>query len=138
MGKRIREVMTSHPRTIAPSTNLQDAARLLRDLDVGSLPIVDNEECVGMLTDRDIVVRAIAEGRSPSSVSAGEIASKEPVMVDEDEPLDEAERLMAEYQIRRIPVRDRDGHLVGMLSQADVALVHGAKQAGKLVEQVSR
>ena len=111
---------------------------MLRDLDVGSLPIVDNEECVGMLTDRDIVVRAIAEGRSPSSVSAGEIASKEPVMVDEDEPLDEAERLMAEYQIRRIPVRDRDGHLVGMLSQADVALVHGAKQAGKLVEQVSR
>jgi CBS domain-containing protein len=133
----VRDAMTSSPRTIERSTPLQEAARLMRDEDVGSLPIVEGERLVGVLTDRDIVIRAVTDGRL--DVTAGDIASTELVTVDPDQPLSEAARLMAEHQVRRLPVCEEDGRLVGVLAQADVATAGGEDATtGEMVERISR
>jgi CBS domain-containing protein len=135
--RTVRDAMTSSPRTIQRSTPLQGAARLMRDEDVGSLPIVEGERLVGVLTDRDIVVRAVGDGRI--DVTAGEIASTELVTVDPEQPLSEAARLMAEHQVRRLPVCEEDGRLVGVLAQADVATAGGEDATtGEMVERISR
>jgi CBS domain-containing protein len=135
--RTVRDAMTSSPRTIDRSTPQQEAARLMRDEDVGSLPIVEGERLVGVLTDRDIVVRAVADGRI--DVTAGEIASTELVTVDPDQPLSEAAKLMAQHQVRRLPVCEEDGRLVGVLAQADVATAGGEDATtGEMVERISR
>jgi CBS domain-containing protein len=137
MEKTVKDVMSSSPRTIAASTPLPDAARLMRDEDVGSLPIVEGDRLAGIVTDRDIAVRAVAEGRLDAT--AGEIASREIVTVDPQQPLSEASRLMAEHQVRRLPVCEEDGRLVGMLAQADVAKHMGEDaRTGQMVEEISR
>jgi CBS domain-containing protein len=99
--------------------------------------VVDGERLVGMLTDRDIVVRAVADGGDPRAIKAGDIASRDIVTVRPGDDLDEAVRLMAQHQVRRLPVVD-DGHLVGMLAQADVAHEAKEKDVGHLVEEISR
>ncbi|MBD0329921.1 MAG: CBS domain-containing protein [Thermoleophilia bacterium] len=136
--QKIRDVMTPDPTAIEPSTPLVEAARLMRDQDVGPLPIVEGERVVGMLTDRDIVVRAIAEGRDPQSVTAHEVASKQLVTIDPEQPLDEAARLMAQHQVRRLPVCEEDGRLVGIVAQADVAIEAPAEKAGHVVGEISK
>ena len=136
--KQIRDVMTSNPRTIAPSTTAQEAARLMRDEDVGPIPIVDNGSVVGILTDRDIVLRVVAEGKDPAATPAGDVASRDLVTVDPDQTLDEALRLIAKHQIRRLPVCEEDGKLVGIVAQADVALEGEDRLTGEVVEQISR
>ena len=135
--KHVKDGMTANPRTIAPSTSIQEAARLMRDQDVGSLPVVESDRLVGILTDRDIAIRSVAEGRFDAT--AGELASGQLVTVDPTQPLEEAVRLMAEHKIRRLPVTEQDGRLVGMLAQADVA-THGGEDArtGQMVEEISR
>jgi CBS domain-containing protein len=135
--KTVKEAMTTSPKTISASTPIVEAARLMRDEDVGSLPIVDGERLAAIVTDRDIAIRAVAEDRLDAT--AGEIASKQLVTVDPAQPLGEAARLMAEHQVRRLPVCEEDGRLIGMLSQADVAL-HGGEDArtGEMVERISQ
>jgi CBS domain-containing protein len=135
--KHVKDGMTANPRSIAPSTSIQEAAKLMRDDDVGSLPVVEGDKLVGILTDRDIVIRAGAEGRFDAT--AGDLASHEVVTVDPEQPLEEAARLMAQHQVRRLPVTEEDGRLVGMLAQADVA-THGGEDArtGQMVEEISR
>ena len=136
--RTIRDVMTSNPTTIAPSTPIVDAARKMRDEDVGSLPIVENGELTGTITDRDITVRAVAEGRDAQSTTVGEIASRDLVTIDPQQTLDEAARLMAQHQLRRLPVVEEDGRLVGILAQADIA-EHGQDQlTGEMVQQISQ
>jgi CBS domain-containing protein len=135
---KIREVMTSSPTTIEPSTTLVDAARKMRDEDVGPLPIVDGDRLTGLLTDRDIVVRALAEGKDPHSTTAGDVASKQLVTIDPEQTLDEATRLMAQHQVRRLPVCEEDGRLVGIVAQADVALEGDDATTGQVVEQISQ
>jgi CBS domain-containing protein len=109
----------------------------MRDGDFGSMPVVDDGRLVGVLTDRDIVVRAVAERLDPATVRVGEVASREPVTVPPSEALDDAMELMARHKVRRLPVVD-GGRLVGVVSQADIAL--GAKEAktGAVVEQISQ
>jgi CBS domain-containing protein len=138
MAHTVRDVMTKNPRAVEPSTTLVDAARNMRDENVGPLPIVDDGRVVGMLTDRDIVVRAIAEGRDPSSTTVGEIASRELVTVDPDQSLDEAARLMAQHQVRRLPVVEEDGRLAGIVAQADVATAGDDSLTGEVVERISQ
>jgi CBS domain-containing protein len=135
---KIREIMTSSPRTIEPSTPIVEAARLMRDEDVGPMPIVEGERVVGMLTDRDIVIRAVAEGKDTKSLTAGEIASKQLVTIDPEQDLDEAARLMAQHQLRRIPVCEEDGRLVGIVAQADLALEATAEKTGHVVGEISK
>jgi CBS domain-containing protein len=137
-GKSIRDVMTSNPRGIETTTPVAEAARLMKTEDVGSLPILEGGRLTGMLTDRDIVLRVVAEGKDPQTATAGEVASRDLVTIDPQQNLDEALRMMARHQVRRLPVVEEDGRLVGIVAQADVALASGDKQTGQVVEEISR
>ena len=133
---RVADVMTPGVETTTSSEALRDAARTMRKGDFGAMPVVDDGRLVGMLTDRDIVVRAVAEGLDPMSARVGDVASPSPVAVAPDQDLDEAMELMAEYRVRRLPVVDGE-RLVGVVSQADVALEANEKKTGPVVQEIS-
>jgi CBS domain-containing protein len=137
MGKSVKDAMSSDVKTAAPSQSLTDVARLMKQEDVGSVPVVDGERLIGMVTDRDIVVRGIADGSDPHAIKAGDIASRDVVTVRPGDDLDDAMRLMAQHQVRRLPVVD-DGHLVGVVAQADVAQEAKEKDVGHVVEEISK
>jgi CBS domain-containing protein len=137
MAKRIREVMTPSPETVEPGKPTTEAAKLMRKADAGMIPVVENGDLVGTVTDRDIVLRVVAEGRSPEATTVGEIASPEPVTVEPEQELDEALKLMAQHQVRRLPVVEK-GRLVGVVAQADVAREGDEREVGETVEQISR
>src|SRR5688572_33415170 len=102
--RSIRELMTTKPTTVEPSRTVVDAARVMKQEDVGPVPVVENgDRLAGIVTDRDIVLRVVAEGGDPQSTTVGEIMSRDLVTVDPDQPLDEALRLMARHQVRRLP-----------------------------------
>ena len=133
-----REIMTGGAECAQVDDTVTEAARKMRDLQVGALPICgEDNRLKGMLSDRDIVIKVVAEGQDPSSVTAGELAEGKPVTIGADDSLEEALRTMAEHQVRRLPVID--GHdLVGMLSQADLARALPDDAAGELVQAISR
>ena len=137
MGKSIRELMTSNPETVETSATVLDAARIMRDHDVGIVPIVDGDRLVGTVTDRDIAIRVVAEGKDPQSTTVETVASRELVTIDPQQDLDEALRLMAQNQVRRLPVVQEDGRLVGVVAQADVAKYASDKRTGEVVEEIS-
>src|SRR5918992_1726726 len=119
MGKGIREVMTSNPCTIDADKPVGYAAKMMRDEDVGLAPIVEGDRLIGTLTDRDIAIRVVAEGRDPESTKVREVASTDLVTIDPEQKLEEALSLMAQHQVRRLPVVEEDGRLVGVVAQAD-------------------
>jgi CBS domain-containing protein len=133
---RIQELMTVKPRTVKTGDSIVDAAKLMRGEDAGIAPIVDGDRLVGVVTDRDIAIRVVAEGKDPSTTKVEEIASGNLVTVEPGQDLDDALRLMALHQVRRLPVVD-DGKLVGIVAQADVAKHADAKRTGKVVEEIS-
>ena len=135
--KSIRDAMTSNPRNVEPDTSVVDAAKLMKSEDVGSLPVLDGDRLVGMVTDRDIAIRVVAEGNDPRTVTVSEIASRDLVTIDPQQNLDEALRLMAQHQVRRLPVVEEDGRLVGILAQADVAQEGRDAKTGQMVEEIS-
>jgi CBS domain-containing protein len=137
MGKSVRDAMSANPRTASPDQSLADAAQMMKSDDIGSVPVVEDGRLVGMLTDRDIVIRAVAESVDAQTLNIGDVASRELVTVEPEQDLDEALALMARHQVRRLPVVE-DGRLVGVLAQADVALEAKDKKAGELLEEVSR
>ena len=137
MARSVREVMTPGVRTVSPSQSLAEAAEAMRVEDVGSVPVVEAGRLTGIVTDRDIVTRAVAERRDPQTVMVDEIATRELVTVEAEQDLDEALALMAKHQVRRLPVVE-EGRLVGMLAQADVALMAKERKAGETVEQISQ
>lgn len=136
MAKSVRDAMTSNPLTIGARDPVVDAARLMRDKDIGALPVVEDGRLLGMITDRDIAVRVVAEGSDPGSLTVRDIASRDAVKATPDQDLDEALRLMAKHQVRRLPVTEGD-QLVGVLAQADVAQEHDPKKVGQMVESIS-
>lgn len=138
MAEKIRELMTSNPHSLESGSSATEAARVMRDEDVGIVPVVEGDRLVGTVTDRDIAVRVVAEGRSPESTKVGEIASRELVTIDPQQDLDEALRLMARHQVRRLPVVEEDGKLVGIVAQADIAKHASDSQTGDVVEDISR
>ena len=138
MAKTIKDAMTANPRTIEQDGTVVDAARIMRDADTGIVPIVEGERLMGTITDRDITIRVVAEGKSPESTKVVEIASREIVTIDPQQDLDEALRLMARHQVRRLPVVEEDGRLVGIVAQADIAEHANEKQTGKMVEEISK
>ncbi len=137
MHHTIRDAMTASPTTIKPSTSAMEAARIMKSEDVGSLPIMENDRLVGVVTDRDLAIRLLAEGKG-SETAVGEIASKDVVTVDPQQSLEEAARLMAEHQLRRLPVCEEDGKLVGILAQADIAQSGHDTLTGETVQQISK
>jgi CBS domain-containing protein len=138
MGKSVRDAMTSNPCTIDAEKPVAYAAKMMKQENVGIAPIVEGDRLIGTLTDRDITVRVVAEGKSPETTRVREVASSAPVTVDPQQDLDEALRLMATHQVRRLPVVEEDGRVVGVLAQADVAEETKAKKTGELVEEISR
>jgi CBS domain-containing protein len=138
MGQSVRDVMTQGPRSVRRDSSVVEAARIMRDEDVGVVPVVDGDRVIGMLTDRDITLSVVAEGKDPQSTKAEEIASSELVTVDPQQDLDEALRLMARHQVRRLPVVEEDGKLVGILAPADVARHASDEQTGEVVEEISK
>jgi CBS domain-containing protein len=137
--KKARDVMSPDPTCVGENESLLDAARRLADLDVGALPICgEDDRLKGMLTDRDIVVKALAQGKDPGTTRAGELGQGdgEVVTVGADDSIDEALRTMIDHKVRRLPVID--GHrLVGVISQADVATNVDEERVGDLVEAIS-
>jgi CBS domain-containing protein len=138
MAESIRELMTADPRSLESGSTVMEAARLMRDQDAGLIPVVEGEKLVGTVTDRDIAIRVVAEGRSAESVTVGEIASRELVTIDPQQDLGEALRLMARHQVRRLPVVEHDGTLVGIVAQADVARNASDKETGEVVQGISK
>jgi CBS domain-containing protein len=132
-----REIMTGGAECVGENDTLADAAKKMRDLDVGSLPICgEDNRLKGIITDRDIVVKCIAEGGDPTTAKVGELAQGKPVTIGADDDIDEACRTMVDHQLRRLPVID--GHdLIGMVSQADLARSLPADKVGELVSAIS-
>ena len=138
MPQNIRDVMTSNPCTIDAEKSVAYAAKMMLEEDVGLAPIVEGDKLIGMLTDRDIAIRVVAEGRDPGQVTVSEVASKQVVTIDPQQDLDEALRIMAKHQVRRLPVVEEDGRLVGVVAQADVAREGDDKETGQLVQEISQ
>jgi len=137
MAKKINDVMTKSPQTIGRDASVVDAARVMRDADTGIVPIVDGERLLAAITDRDVTVRIVADGGDPNATRAFDVASRELVTVDPQQSLDEALRLMAEHKVRRLPVCEEDGKLVGIVAQADVARHANDERTGEVVERIS-
>ncbi len=132
----IRDVMTPNPRTVSPGESIQSAARIMRDEDTGAVPVVDNGRPVGIVTDRDIVIRAVADGgqmSSPvSSIVSGSIVCASPEMSTR-----EASELMSEHQVRRLPVVENE-RLVGIVSIGDLAVKEGKdSRTGDTLQSIS-
>jgi CBS domain-containing protein len=135
---QVHEIMSQPVDVIDVSTTSRDAARRMRDEHIGALPVRKNDQLVGMVTDRDIVARAVAENRLPSNTAVSAVMSEGIFYCFEDDTLEEAARIMAEHQVRRLPVLSRDQRLVGILAIADLAR-SGAKQAEEqAIEGVSQ
>src|SRR5213593_657685 len=137
MSQRIRDIMTSNPCTIDADRSVAYAAKMMREEDVGVAPIVEGEKLIGMLTDRDIAVRIAAEGRDPDQVKVRDVATRRLVTIHPQQDLDEALRIMAKHQVRRLPVVEEDGRLVGVVAQADIAREGDDSKTGQLVEEIS-
>jgi CBS domain-containing protein len=137
MHHSIRDAMTTNPTTVEPGTSAREAARLMQSEDVGALPIAEGDRLVGMITDRDLALRLVAEGGS-ADTPVGQLASKDLVTIDPQQDLEEAARLMAEHQLRRLPVCEEDGRLVGILAQADIAELGHDSLTGEVVQKISQ
>jgi CBS domain-containing protein len=137
MGKTAREVMSGGAECVGENDTVLDAAKRLAELDVGALPICgEDNRLKGMLTDRDIVVKVLAQGKDPGSTRAGELGQGKPVTIGADDSVEEALATMKEHAVRRLPVID--GHdLIGMVSQADLAKNIDEEKVGDLVEAIS-
>jgi CBS domain-containing protein len=139
MAETARDLMTEGCECVNSGETVADAARKLAQLNVGALPICgEDNKLKGMLTDRDIAIKVVAEGKDPNSVTAGELGEGVPVTVSVDDSADDVLTAMAEHKIRRVPVLDSDKNLVGIISQADVATRSGAaEETGRVVEAIS-
>ena len=136
---QLREVMTPHIEEITPQANLQEAAQKMKSLDVGSLPVCENDRLIGMLTDRDIAVRAVAEGCDPKQTCVRDAMTAGAIFCYEDDDIREAARIMEDKQIRRLPVFNRQGRAVGMVSLGDIATRIGDDHlSGDVLQQVSQ
>lgn len=134
----VRDVMTTNLVIATPETTLEEIAAMMKIGDTGVIPVAEEGELIGLITDRDIVVRCVAEGRDPAEVSAEDIVSEDVEVVDPETAVEEALEIMGRRQIRRLPVVDM-GELVGMISIGDIAVKQGdEKEAGETLKDVSQ
>lgn len=138
---RIEDIMTKNPKFCTPDTNLREVARMMVDCDCGEIPIVDsqqNRKPIGVITDRDIVCRAVAQGKNPLELSARDCMTTPAVTCTPETTVEDCCRHMEQRQVRRIPVVDKNAQLCGIVSQADLARTLPAQQSGGVVKQVSQ
>lgn len=136
----VREIMTPSPACATPEANLRDVSRMMLENDCGAIPVTEGGmrgRALGIVTDRDIVVRCVAQGKNPLQARAADVMSGPAVTVDADEDLDDAAKLMGEKQVRRLVVLDEDGLVCGIVAQADVAMNAGKGDIAKMVQEVS-
>jgi CBS domain-containing protein len=135
---QLKDVMTPGVEVIAPEASIYEAAEKMSHRDVGPLPVCDGDRLIGMLTDRDITVRAVAAGRDPLTTKVREVMTPDVVYGFDDQDIQDAARLMAQYQIRRLPVLNRNKQLVGMVALGDLAVHPGTRPVtAEVLEQVS-
>ena len=135
---QLKEVMTPGAEVLSPEATILEAAEKMHHLDIGLLPICEGDRLVGLLTDRDITVRAVAEGGNPVTTTVREVMTANLVYGFDDQDVQDATRMMEQYQIRRLPVRNRHRQLVGMVALGDLAMHAGSQPlAGEVLEQVS-
>ena len=134
---QVKDVMTEEVDLIDPHMSLAEAARLMRDDDVGALPVGENDRLVGMVTDRDIVVRCVADGKDVTKTGVGEAMSIEVLYCYEDQPVEEIAANMGQNQVRRLPVLNRQKRLVGIVSLGDLATGGDGRAAGEALERIS-
>ena len=137
---KAREIMTANPRTVTPDTNLPEVARLMKDEDVGMVPVVASGggNLLGVVTDRDIAIRAVAEGRNPSDVRVSDVMSTDVTTCTADDSVDRLMDVMGREQVRRLPIVDERGALVGVVAQADVVRhARDDRKAERTVERIS-
>ena len=132
----VNDVMTPKPTAVASDAMVVEAARRMLSDDVGSLPVVEGDALVGMITDRDVVLSVVAKDLDPHKVPVADVCSANPVTAQPEEPLDDALQRMASEQLRRLPVVT-EGRLVGILAQADIARAARPESTGRLVEEIS-
>jgi CBS domain-containing protein len=137
---KVREIMTAEPVTCTPETSLLEVARRMEHRNCGSLPVVTTAGTgvVGIVTDRDIVVRAVSKGRNPLDLTAESVMTAPAVTISDDASVDDCMELMEGKQIRRVPIVDSQGTLVGIVAQADIARHESRKEVGELVRDVSK
>jgi CBS domain-containing protein len=134
----IREVMTETPECTRPDATVQEAARRMKELDVGSLPVCDNDRLEGIVTDRDIILRSVAEGHDPSKHRVREAMTEEIFYAFEDQDVEDLTKIMKEKQVRRVPVLNREKRLVGIVSLGDLAVdTDNSGAAGETLEDIS-
>jgi CBS domain-containing protein len=134
---KIKDIITQVPQSVSPDTTLVEAARDMKDMDIGILPVCEHEHLVGTVTDRDITIRAIADGRDPKTTKVGDVMSKTVLYCFEDQDVQEAAEKMKKGRVRRLPVLDQAEHLVGIISLGDLAVRAGdGAIAGKILEHV--
>jgi CBS domain-containing protein len=133
---RVNEAMTKDVKLVSPDQTIQDAARIMAGIDAGVVPVANSERLVGMITDRDIAVRAVAQGMPPTT-PVSQVMSKEVLYCFDDQDIDEVVENMGDIQVRRLPVVTREKRLVGILSLADIARKDGAMSAGEAVCGIS-
>ena len=139
MAKFARDVMTPDPACCSPNTTLDQVAKMMVQNNCGEIPVIDtSNRPVGVVTDRDIVVRAVADGHNPSGFPVEKVMTKSVVTVSPDTPIEDVIITMEEFQIRRVPVVDEGGCCTGIIAQADIACDSPAPKAGELVREVSR
>jgi CBS domain-containing protein len=134
---KLKDIMSTEVEIVRPDASIQEAAEKMRSLDVGALPVCDGRRLVGMITDRDITIRATAEGRDPKTTVVRDCLSSEPVYGFEDQDLEDAQTLMEQKQIRRLPVMSRDKELVGIVALGDLASKVSAAMVGQATQAIS-
>ena len=135
---QVYQIMSQPVDVISPSTTSREAARRMRDENIGSLPVGENDQLIGMVTDRDIVARAVAENSLPSNTAVRTVMSEGIYYCFEDDTLEEAARIMAEHQVRRLPVLNRNQQLVGIIAVADIARTGDREAEDTAIEGVSQ
>jgi CBS domain-containing protein len=134
---RVNEAMSRDVRVANPQQRISEAAKMMAEIDAGALPVGENDRLVGMITDRDIAIRAVAEGKGPDT-PVRDIMSRDIKYCFDDEELDHVSRNMADIQVKRLPVVDRNKRLVGILALGDIAGKAGTRVTGRAVEGISR
>jgi len=136
---KVSDVMTKNIKVIPHNATVRDAAKLMKDIDTGFVPVIDSENVIGVITDRDIVLRSAAEGHNPNETKVEEVMTREFFFLYEDEDVTEAAKVMSEQQVRRLPVVNRQEELVGVVSLGDLSVdVNNDKMSGKTLEDISR
>ena len=142
MPEKCKDVMTPDPVCCVPADTVDKAAQLMRDQDIGPVPVCDREKSrklIGMVTDRDLEIKVVAEGRNPKATRVEEVMSRRLVTCSPEDSIEKALDIMEQHQVRRIPVVDSAGQIVGIIAQADIATrVHSRDKTAEMVEEISR